>query len=79
MASFQNASRRAISAQTFSHSDSESGVKGVYMSVGGTAPEAVDDAPGHHSPLFRIEARPSVITGVEASVTAAEALLRRPG
>lgn len=56
-----------------------SGVKGVYMSVGGTAPEAVDDAPGHHSPLFRIEARPSVITGVEASVTAAEALLRRPG
>ncbi|OGN44041.1 MAG: peptidase M20 [Caulobacterales bacterium RIFCSPHIGHO2_01_FULL_70_19] len=57
----------------------ESGVKGVYMSVGGTAPEAVDDAPGHHSPLFRIEARPSVITGVEASVTAAEALLRRPG
>jgi len=57
----------------------ESGVKGVYMSVGGTAAEAVDDAPGHHSPLFRIEARPSVITGVEASVTAAEALLRRPG
>jgi len=57
----------------------ESGVKGVYMSVGGTAAEDVAEAAGHHSPLFRIEPRPSVITGVEASVTAAEALLRRPG
>lgn len=74
------APRTGMGAEDFAYFVTpESGVKGVYMSVGGTAPEAVDDAPGHHSPLFRIEARPSVITGVEASVTAAEALLRRPG
>lgn len=75
-----DAPRTGMGAEDFAYFVTpESGVKGVYMSVGGTAPEAVDDAPGHHSPLFRIEARPSVITGVEASVTAAEALLRRPG
>jgi hippurate hydrolase len=74
------APRTGMGAEDFAYFVTpESGVKGVYMSLGGTAPEAVDDAPGHHSPLFRIEARPSVITGVEASVTAAEALLRRPG
>lgn len=74
------APRTGMGAEDFAYFVTpESGVKGVYMSVGGTVPEAVDDAPGHHSPLFRIEARPSVITGVEASVTAAEALLRRPG
>ncbi|WP_374516977.1 amidohydrolase [Brevundimonas sp.] len=74
------APRTGMGAEDFAYFVTpESGVKGVYMSVGGTAPEAIDDAPGHHSPLFRIEARPSVITGVEASVTAAEALLRRPG
>lgn len=74
------APRTGMGAEDFAYFVTpESGVKGVYMSVGGTAAEAVDDAPGHHSPLFRIEARPSVITGVEASVTAAEALLRRAG
>ncbi|GAA0644333.1 amidohydrolase [Brevundimonas lenta] len=57
----------------------ESGVKGVYFSVGGTAAEDVAEAPGHHSPLFRIEPRPSVITGVEGSVLAAEALMPRGG
>lgn len=55
----------------------ESGVKGVYFSVGGTPADEVADAPGHHSPLFRITPRPSVITGVQASVAAAEALFAR--
>ena len=55
----------------------ESGVKGVYFSVGGTPADEVATAPGHHSPLFRITPRPSVITGVEASVAAAEALMPR--
>lgn len=53
----------------------ESGVKGVYFSVGGTPEAELENAPGHHSPLFRITPRPSVITGVEASVAAAEALM----
>jgi amidohydrolase len=56
----------------------ETGVRGVYFSVGGTPPAEVDTAPGHHSPLFRIQPEPSVTAGVEAMVVAAEALLRRP-
>ena len=55
----------------------ETGVKGVYFSVGGTSPERVATAPGHHSPLFRIEPEPSVTAGVEAMVVAAEALMPR--
>jgi len=53
----------------------ESGVKGVYFNVGGTPADQVDTAPGHHSPLFRIDPRPSVTTGVEAMVVAAQALM----
>lgn len=53
----------------------ESGVKGVYFSVGGTPADQVATAPGHHSPLFRIDPRPSVVTGVEATVLAAQALM----
>jgi amidohydrolase len=55
----------------------ESGVKGVYFSVGGTPLERLATAAGHHSPLFRIEPEPSVTAGVEAMVVAAEALLPR--
>jgi amidohydrolase len=55
----------------------ESGVKGVYFSVGGTPPAEVATAPGHHSPLFRIQPEPSVTAGVEAMVIAAEALMPR--
>ncbi|HKR24042.1 MAG TPA: amidohydrolase [Allosphingosinicella sp.] len=55
----------------------ESGVKGVYFSVGGTPPAEVATAPGHHSPLFRIQPEPSVTAGVEAMTVAAEALMPR--
>ena len=55
----------------------ESGVKGVYFSVGGTPADQLADAPGHHSPLFKIDPEPSVTLGVEASVLAAEALMPR--
>ena len=53
----------------------ETGVKGVYFSVGGTPADQVETAPGHHSPLFRIDPRPSVTTGVEATVVAAQSLM----
>ncbi len=53
----------------------ESGVKGVYFSVGGTPAAELDGAAGHHSPLFRITPEPSVVLGVEASVVAAEGLM----
>ena len=55
----------------------ESGVRGVYMDVGGTLPEDLEDAPGHHSPFFRIEPEPSVTAGIEAMVVAARALMPR--
>ena len=53
----------------------ESGVKGVYFSVGGTPEADLDTAAGHHSPLFRIVPEPSVTAGVEAMVVAAESLM----
>lgn len=53
----------------------ESGVKGVYFSVGGTPAADAASAPGHHSPFFRIDPQPSVVTGVEAMVVAARALM----
>ena len=40
-------------------------------------PSEVATAPGHHSPLFRIQPEPSVTAGVEAMVVAAEALMPR--
>lgn len=52
-------------------------VRGVYLGVGGTAPDQVATAPGHHSPLFRILPEPSVTAGVEAMVVGAEALMAR--
>jgi hippurate hydrolase len=55
----------------------DTGVKGVYFSVGGTLPAELANAPGHHSPLFRIQPEPSVTAGVEAMVVAAEALMPR--
>jgi hippurate hydrolase len=55
----------------------ESGVRGVYFAVGGTAPDRLATAAGHHSPLFRIEPEPAVTAGVEAMVVAAEALFRQ--
>jgi len=55
----------------------ETGVRGVYFSVGGTPPAELATAAGHHSPLFRISPEPSVTAGVEAMVVGAEALMRR--
>jgi hippurate hydrolase len=70
--------RNGMGAEDFAYLVTpESGVKGVYFQVGGTRPEAVATAPGHHSPLFRIEPEPSVVAGVETMVVAAEALLAR--
>jgi hippurate hydrolase len=72
------APRSGMGAEDFAHFVTpESGVKGVYFSVGGTPPERIANAPGHHSPLFRIEPEPSVTAGVAAMVVGAQALLQR--
>jgi len=68
--------RSGMGAEDFAHFVTpESGVKGVYFAVGGTPADQVDNAPGHHSPLFRITPEPAVTLGVEGSVLAAEALM----
>lgn len=51
-----------------------SGVKGVYVSVGGTPAEDVADAPSHHSPFFQIEPEPAIRLGTEAMVVGAMTL-----
>lgn len=59
------------------------GVRGYYFAVGGTPQADMDRAaaggppvPSHHSPLFRIDPEPSVITGTTATVAAVLDLLR---
>lgn len=70
--------RQGMGAEDFAYFVTpESGVKGVYFNVGGTPADQVATAPSHHSPVFRITPEPSVTAGVEAMVTAAEALLQR--
>lgn len=55
----------------------ESGVLGVYFSVGGTPEEELKTASGHHSPTFTIVPEPSITTGVEAMTVGAIALFRQ--
>jgi len=48
-----------------------SGVRGVYISVGGTPEKDLATAPSHHSPLFKVEAEPAIKAGTEAMVVSA--------
>jgi hippurate hydrolase len=67
--------REGMGAEDFSYFVTpETGVKGVYFNVGGTAPKNVENAPGHHSPFFRIEPEPSITLATEAMVLSATAL-----
>lgn len=59
-------------------------VPGAYFRIGGTPPEAFAAAasggppvPGHHSPLFKVAPRPSIVNGVEAMIVAVLELLGR--
>jgi hippurate hydrolase len=54
----------------------ETGVKGVYFSVGGTPEAEAASAPSHHSPFFKIDPEPSVKLGTEAMVVGAMALMK---
>jgi hippurate hydrolase len=49
----------------------DSGVRGVYISVGGTPDKDLATAPSHHSPLFKVEAEPAIKAGTEAMVVSA--------
>ncbi|MEM6901534.1 MAG: amidohydrolase, partial [Pseudomonadota bacterium] len=67
--------RQGMGAEDFSYFVTpESGVKGVYFSVGGTPSDLVADAPSHHSPFFRIEPEPAITVATEAMVASAISL-----
>ncbi len=53
------------------------GVRAVYFNVGGTLPERLSTASGHHSPFFQIAPEPAVVNGTVAMVTAAEMLFAK--
>jgi amidohydrolase len=55
----------------------ETGVKAVFMFVGGTPAAELSTAASHHSPLFKIAPEPAIKTGVEAMVLGALELLER--
>jgi amidohydrolase len=70
--------RQDMGAEDFSYFvQPDTGVRGVYFWVGGTPEAELANAPGHHSPLFRIQPGPSVTAGVQAMVIGAEALFAR--
>lgn len=67
--------REGMGAEDFAYFvDPKYGVKGVYFSVGGTPLKDIKTAPSHHSPLFWVEAEPSIKNGTEAMVLSAMAL-----
>ena len=67
--------RQGMGAEDFAYFvQPETGVKGVYFSVGGTPEDELEDVPSHHSPFFKVSPEPSIKSGVEASVVAMLAL-----
>lgn len=70
--------REGMGAEDFAYFVTpETGVKGVYFSVGGTPAADVDDAPSHHSPFFKVQPEPAITLGTEAMVMAALDLLKK--
>ena len=76
--------RTGMGAEDFAYFvQPELGVPGFYFNVGGTPQQALDAAkaggppvPGHHSPLFKVDAEPSVRLGTEAMTVAVLDLLK---
>lgn len=55
----------------------EHGVTGVYLSVGGTPVDELENAASHHSPFFKIAPEPSITAGTEAMTLSAMSLFNR--
>jgi hippurate hydrolase len=67
--------RKGMGSEDFPFFTTDPYIPSTYFAVGGTDPADFEreaaggkPVPSHHSPLFRIEARPSVTMGVEATV-----------
>jgi hippurate hydrolase len=75
---FEPFEQRNMGAEDFTYFVSEeTGVPGYYFTVGGTTPERIAAAKaggapiaGHHSPLFQVAPRESVVLGTRAMVAA---------
>ena len=75
--------QRDMGAEDFAHFVApELGVPGYYFAVGGTPQAAFDAAKaggpavaGHHSPLFKVDPRASIVTGATAMTSAVMELL----
>ncbi len=82
-AAFFNEPRLGMGAEDFPFFTTDPYIPSVYFAVGGT-PQADFDVeaaggepvPSHHSPLFKIDPRPAITLGVEASVIALIELLQ---
>jgi len=75
-----NLSRSGMGGEDFAfYGAPEHGIKAVIFAVGGLPADLKDTPPPHHSPLFRIDPKASITTGVEATVVAAEALFGANG
>ncbi|WP_411816928.1 amidohydrolase [Hyphococcus sp. DH-69] len=70
--------REGMGAEDFAYFVTpESGVKGVYFSVGGTPEKDVESAPSHHSPFFKITPEPAIKDGVRAMTASAISLFNQ--
>jgi hypothetical protein len=77
-AAFQPFEQRNMGAEDFTYFvAADTGVPGYYFAVGGTTPERIAAAKaggapiaGHHSPLFQVAPRESVVLGTRAMVAA---------
>ena len=69
--------REGMGAEDFAYFITpETGIKGVYFSVGGTPKDELATAASHHSPLFKITPEPAIRSAVEAMTAAAIDLLK---
>jgi amidohydrolase len=76
--------RSGMGAEDFPFFTTKPYIPSVYFTVGGTPKALIDAAaaggtpvPSHHSPIFKIVPEPAVRTGVEATVTAMLALMKK--
>jgi amidohydrolase len=77
--------RAGMGAEDFPFFTTKPYIPSVYFTVGGTSKAVLDAAaaggtpvPSHHSAIFKIEPEPAIRTGVEATVTAMLALMKKP-
>ena len=82
---FEDRKREHMGAEDFPFFTLEPYIPSTYFGIGGTPPADFErmaaggePVPSHHSPLFKIDPKPAVSLGVEATVHALRELLQAP-